>query len=180
MVDEHAGEPLADRLVDQHGRNRRIDAAGKPANHPAAADLGADLLDRLLLEGAHRPVTFAAGDFAHEIAQQGSAVRRVHHLEMELAGVELAPLVRDHGDRSIRRSADHAEAGGQPRHPIAVAHPDRIAFPFAPHAFEQGGIFGHQHFGTTEFTVMTALDAAAELRRHCLLAVADAEHRHAG
>ncbi len=36
------------------------------------------------------------------------------------------------------------------------------------------------HFGAAEFAVMAALDLAAELRRHRLLAVADAEHRHAG
>ena len=67
----------------------------------ARADLRADLLDRLLLEGAHGPVAVAAGDLAHEIAQERRAVRRVHHLEMELRGVELARLVGDHGDRRI-------------------------------------------------------------------------------
>ena len=35
-------------------------------------------------------------------------------------------------------------------------------------------------FGTAEFAVMAGLDLAAELLRHRLLAVADAEHRHAG
>ena len=39
VIDEHAGELVADRLVDQHGRDRRIDAAGQPADHPALADL---------------------------------------------------------------------------------------------------------------------------------------------
>ena len=56
VIDEHAGELLADRLVDQHGGDRRIDAAREPADHPALADLRADLLDRLALEGAHGPV----------------------------------------------------------------------------------------------------------------------------
>ena len=39
VVDEHAGELVADRLVDQHGRHGAIDAAGEPADHPALADL---------------------------------------------------------------------------------------------------------------------------------------------
>ena len=34
--------------------------------------------------------------------------------------------------------------------------------------------------GAAELAVMAALDLAAELLRHRLLAVADAEHRHAG
>ena len=56
VVDEHAGELLADRLVDQHRGDRGVDAARQAADHPALADLRADLLDRLLLEGAHGPV----------------------------------------------------------------------------------------------------------------------------
>ena len=74
VIDEDAGELVADRLVDQHGGDRGIDAAGEAADHPALADLGADLLDRLLAEGAHGPVAGEAGDLAHEIAR--SAWRR--------------------------------------------------------------------------------------------------------
>jgi hypothetical protein len=145
----------------------------------AVADLGADLLDRLLLEGAHGPVALAAGDLAHEVADERGAVRRVHDLEMELGGVEPACLVGDHGDRRIRRGADHAEALRQPGDAVAVAHPDRIALALAPHPFEQRRILGHRHLGAAELAVMAALDGAAKLLRHRLLAVADAEHRHA-
>ena len=49
-----------------------------------------------------------------------------------------------------------------------------------PHALEQRGVLHHLDLGAAEFAVMPALDLAAELRRHRLLAVADAEHRHAG
>ena len=45
VVDEDAGELVADRLVDQHGGDRAVDAAGEPADHAALADLGADLGD---------------------------------------------------------------------------------------------------------------------------------------
>ena len=54
-----------------------------------------------------------------------------------------------------------------------------IALALAPHALEQGRLLGHQHLGAAELAVMPALDHAAELRRHRLLAVADAEDRHA-
>jgi hypothetical protein len=154
VVDEHAGELLADRLVDQHRGDRAVDAAGQPADHAPRADLRADLLDRLLLEGAHGPVALAAGDLAHEVADERGAVRGVHDLEVELGGVELAPLVRDHGDRRVRRGADHAEALGQPGDAVAVAHPDRVALALAPHALEQRRLLGHQHLGAAELAVM--------------------------
>ena len=180
VVDEHAGELLADRLVDQHRGDRGIDAARQAADHPALADLRADFLDRLVLEGAHGPVAAAARDLAHEIADQRRALRRVHHLEMKLRGVELARLVGDHGDRRVRRRADHAEARGQHGDAVAVAHPHRIVLALAPHALEQRRVLGDQNLGAAEFAVMAGLDLAAELRRHRLLAVADAEHRNAG
>ena len=105
VINEHAGELIVDRLVDEDGGDGGIDAAGKPADHLALADLLPDLLDRLLLEGAHGPVTGAAGDLAHEVAKERRAVRGVYDLEVELHRVELALIVGDHGDRRIRRRA---------------------------------------------------------------------------
>ncbi len=43
VIDEDAGQLLADRLVDEQRRDRGVDAAGEPADHPALADLGLDL-----------------------------------------------------------------------------------------------------------------------------------------
>jgi hypothetical protein len=60
-----------------------------------------------------------------------------------------------------------------------VAHPHRVALALLPHALEQGRIGDHFDLGAAELAVMAALDLAAELGRHGLLAVADAEHRHA-
>ena len=45
VVDEHAGQLLADRLVDQHRGDRAVDAARQAADHPALADLLADVGD---------------------------------------------------------------------------------------------------------------------------------------
>ena len=56
VIDEHAGELIADRLVDQDRGDGGIDAAGQAADHLALADLRADFLDRFLAEGAHGPV----------------------------------------------------------------------------------------------------------------------------
>ena len=91
-------------------------AESTPPDNPQitlpVADLAADFLDRFQLERAHGPVAGAAGDLAHEIAQDGGAVRRVHDFEMELRRVELAFVVGDHGDRRVGRSADDFEAVG--------------------------------------------------------------------
>src|SRR3978361_596974 len=94
VVDEHAGELVADRLVNENGRNRAIDSAGQSADPAALADLLPDFLDRLVLEGAHGPVAAALRDVADEVAQKLRALGRVHHLEMELGGVALPLLVR--------------------------------------------------------------------------------------
>ena len=107
MVDEHAGELVADRFVDQDRRDRGIDAAGQAADHLALPDLGADLFDRLLAEGAHGPVAGQACDLADEIADQLCAIGRVHHFGMKHQAVIPALLVLDHGERRIGRSAGH-------------------------------------------------------------------------
>ena len=69
VIDEDAGELIADRLVDQHRRDRRIDAARQAADDPRFADLGADARDLLVAEGGHRPVAFEARDLVEEIAR---------------------------------------------------------------------------------------------------------------
>ena len=82
VVDEDAGELVADRLVDQHRGDRGIDAAGKAADHPALADLLADAAiacSRM----RHRPVAGKAGDLVDEIGEKLCAVRRVHDLGVE-------------------------------------------------------------------------------------------------
>ena len=47
VVDKDAGELVADRLVDQQGGDRGIDAARKRADDALVADLLADRFDRL-------------------------------------------------------------------------------------------------------------------------------------
>ena len=107
-------------------------------------------------------------------------LRRVRHLGMELHGVELALLVGDGRERRALGDADHLEAGRQLRDAVAVAHPHGVALALLPHAVEQRGLAGHLQLGAAELAVVAAFDAAAHLRHHGLLAVADAEHRQAG
>ena len=48
-----------------------IDAAGEAADHPLAADLGADVGDRLVAVGGHGPVADEAGEVG-EVLQQAA------------------------------------------------------------------------------------------------------------
>ena len=158
VVDEDAGELVADGLVDQHGGHRAVDAARQPADHAALADLGADLGDLGRLEMRHRPVAGQAGDAAHEVADQLAALGRVRHFGVELHGVELARLVGDGRERRALRHGHHLEAGRQLRDPVAVAHPHGVALALLPHALEQRRVAGHLELGAAELAVVPALD----------------------
>ena len=180
VIDEDAGELVADRLVDQHCGDGGIDAAGEAADHLALADLGADLLDRLLAEGAHGPVAGEAGDLADEIADQFGAVGRVHHFGVEHQAVIFALLVLDHRERRVRRDAGHRKTRRHLGDAVAMAHPDRMLFAHRPGGLEQVARRLDLDIGAAEFAVVAALDLAAELGGHGHLAVADAEHGNAG
>ena len=180
VVDEHALQLVADRLVQQHGHDRGVDAARQAADHLVLADLGADLGDGALLEGGHRPVALEARDLEREVAQQLGAVGRVHHLGMELHGVVLARLVGDGGEGRVLAGGDDAEARRQLGDAVAVAHPDLLPVARLPHAVEQGRGRLDLELGAAELAVMARLDRAAQLLGHGLLAVADAQHGHLG
>src|SRR5450631_3093024 len=180
VIDEHAGELVADRLVDQDRGDGGIDAAGQSADHLALADLGANLFDRLLAEGAHGPVAGEACDLAEEIADQFRAVGRVHHFGVKHQAVIFALLVLDHGERRVRRDAGDDKARRHFGNAVAMAHPDRMALAHAPGGIEQRACGIDLDIGAAELSGVPALDVAAELRGHGHLAVADAEHGNAG
>ena len=179
MVDEDAMELLADRLVDQHGGHGGIDPAGEAADDAALSHLAADLGDLLLAEGGHGPIAAAAGDAAHEALQQPAALGRMHHLGMEHEAVIAPGVVGDDGERRPLAHPHGAEAGGQLGHPVAMAHPDLLPVALAPDAVEQRAILDHLDEGAAELAMVRALDLAAELGAEGLMAVADAEQRHA-
>src|SRR3546814_16240188 len=57
VIDEHTGELLADRLMDQHRRDRRIDPARQPADYAHLSDLRSDFRDLRCANFCHLPVT---------------------------------------------------------------------------------------------------------------------------
>ena len=136
MVDEHAGELVAGRLMDQHRRNRRIDPAAEPADHAPIADLLADLGNLGLAELCHRPVARKAADMAHEVCDQARTIRGMDHLGVKLGAVEFASLVRDHCERRTVTGGDDLEAGGKSGDLVAVAHPYLVSLADLPQPVE--------------------------------------------
>ena len=128
----------------------------------------------------HGPVAGAAGDGANEIGKQRRAFRRMHHLGVELDAEQAARIVGDGRERRAGRDADGAEAGRQPRHAVAMAHPYRRPLADLEHALEQRRLVDDLKLGAAELAGVPALDHAAKGSHHGLLAIADAEHRHAG
>jgi hypothetical protein len=183
VVDEHAGQLIADRAVDQRGGDARIDAARQAEDHFIAADLGADLLDRLGDIVGHVPVRLAAADLVHEAAEDGLALLGVRDFGVELHAVEAALFIRHRGDRAARRVAHQLEAGRHVQHLVAVAHPHlehavALVGDEVGDAVQQGRVAARAHLGVTEFAQQAVLDLAAELGRHRLHAVANAQHGH--
>jgi hypothetical protein len=184
VVHEDAGQLVADGLVDQHGGDRRIDPARQPADHPAVAHLVADLPDRLVLVGAHRPVALEARD-PDEVLVESCAVRRVVHLGVELDGIEVARHVGRDREGRVGRDAEHLEPRREARHVVAVAHPHLLALGREPAVEKVEPAPRGRHPCAPELgraaaaRDLAAFDEPAQVLHHRLLAIADAKDRHA-
>ena len=117
---------------------------------------------------------------ADEIGEQFAAVGRVHDLRVEHQAEEAARLVGGDGVRRAFGCGDDAEPIGQSLDPVAVAHPDLVGLALVPEAVEEDALAGNLDIGAAELAIVRRRDAAAELVRHGLLAVADGEDGHAG
>src|SRR3546814_9266024 len=98
------------------------------------ADLAADLLDRLVAIGLHGPFALAAGDMAHEVAQQLGTIGRMHHFGVELNGVDLQLVIGNRRKGRAVTDADRADAIGDLRDLVAMAHPDLVLLALGPAA----------------------------------------------
>ena len=67
VVDEYAGQSVPHRLVHQHRRDGRIDAARKRTEHLLARRLFAYARDKSVGKVAHAPVARAAADIVEEV-----------------------------------------------------------------------------------------------------------------
>ena len=124
VVDEDAGELVADGLVQQRRRHAGIHAAAQAENHLFPADLLADFGDGLLDVIAHRPAFAAAANLVDEIGQDFLPARRVDDFGMELQAEQFLRAVLDGGERRVFRDGDRLEATRQFCELVAVRVPD--------------------------------------------------------
>ena len=176
VVDEDADELLADRLREERGDDRAVDAARKPADHLRVADAGLDARALGVDEVRHPPRSRAAAGLEQEVGEHVAALRGVGHLGVELDAIEAARAVAHRRERTGARAREHLESGGHLGDLVAVAHPNggvRVD------AGEQVRRLLHIDLRAAELAVACALDLAAEEVAHQLHAVADAEDRDA-
>ena len=133
----------------------------------------------LLAVGVHRPVAGEAGDAEQEVLEEAGADRGVDHLGVELDAVEAACLVGDGGEGRGVAPGEDAEARRDGRDLVAVAHPDGRALAGARTPSNSGEGRSRRISARPNSRWLAGLDPAAELGAHGLLAVADAQDRHA-
>ena len=89
MVNEYAGQLLADSLGHEHGGHRGIHAAGQGAECPAIADFFFEFGNGLFHEGIHLPIANTATDIIDEIFEHNLPLHRMHNFRMELDSIEI-------------------------------------------------------------------------------------------
>ena len=174
VVDEDARELVADRLVDEQRGDGRVDAAREAADDALRADLRADPLDLLLDHGGRRPARRRARDLVEEVLQDLLALGRVHDLRVELDGVVATRRDprRPRSASTATRPSTRAPGGG------AVTESRWLI-----HTTWSGGR-SRKSADSPSVGVRLAvlgdvvrLDGAAEVARHQLHPVTDAERR---
>ncbi len=179
MVDEHACQLVADRFVDQHRRDGAVDTAGQAANHPARANLRANIGDLGRAKLRHGPVARQAADMTDEIGEQLAAIGGMDDFGMELGRIKAPGFVGGDGEGRTLAGGDDLKAVGQLRHLVAMAHPHLMLFARRPKTVEQSAGLFHLDEGAAKLAALPAFDIAAQLLHHRLLTIADAQHRNA-
>ena len=184
VVDEDAGQAIADGAVQQRRHHGGVDTARQREQDPVAAEPAAHPRDAVVDDRARRPARPATADVVHEPAQDARALPGMGHLGMELHAVEAAPFVGDAGDGRAVGGCDAREPGRQRAHAVAVAHPHvEQAVAFGVHlvldAGEQPRMPARADLRVAELALVRGLDLSTELCRHRLHAVADSEDGNA-
>ena len=178
MVDEEAGELVANSLVHKRCRHGGVNAAGERTDNAVATDLLANLSDLLLDDVVGGPGGLQASHVVEEVLQGDLAVVGVLHLGVPLHAAELAGLVHECCHGCAGGLCQHLEAFGGLGHGIAVRHPHVLG---GGGAGEEGGVLSADDgVGCAVFAQAGLGHGTAEGLGHDLEAVADTEDRHAG
>ena len=163
VVDEHAGELIADGLVQQGGNDGRIDAAGQAQQDLAATNFLAHARDGVVDDLAGRPARSAAAEIMHEARQDACALGGVGDLGMELHAVVAALVVGHRGQRHVARLAAGEEALRQLHDAVAMTHPHveqavTLGVDAVLDVLEQLAVAARAHFGVAEFAGIRGFD----------------------
>ena len=176
VVDEDARELVADRLVHEQRRDRAVDAARERRRAPARGRPRARIrstCSSITAAGVH--VGDDAGDAVEEVLQHLLAVRRVHDLGVELdrrRGRARRPRTRRSASRPSRRRRARPSGGATTESRCDIQT-------VCSAARSRKSSLSPAAARSCRTRRRRAVDAAAELLRHQLHAVADAERRHA-
>ncbi len=184
MIYEHTGQLITDRPVQQRRHHRRVHSAREAEQHLRRSDLSANAIDCVVDDVADAPQSVAPGYFADEALENSRALQSVSHFRMELHAVEAALLVAHRRKRNGIRGRRGNESLGELGDAVAMAHPHiehrapAVVTPILDQV-EQAGRIGDSDLCVTELALRGWRDATAQLLRHGLHAVADAQHRNA-
>ncbi|OPF33664.1 cytosine deaminase [Pseudomonas aeruginosa P47] len=183
VVDEHAGQLVADGLVQQRGDHRGVHATGEAEQDLGGTDLGAHGSDGVVDDVRRGPQRGATADVEDEARENAQALLGVGDFRVELHAVVGAGIVGHGGDRAARGAGQDVEAGRHLGDLVAVAHPHveaehAVVVHVVLDAVQQARLADHVDTGVAELAQVGALHLAAHLLGHGLHAVADAEQRH--
>ena len=180
VIDENAGQLVADCAMRERRRHRRIHPAAQRADHPRPADLLPDLPHRRVDIGLHRPRGLTAADVVDKVAQDRCAFRRVGDLGMKLETVDPALVVVPFHcrNRRVARVRDGPKSGRHALDAIAVRHP-HDGRPALPDSFEQIARVVDREIRPAILAVLRFGDLSAGQMRHELHSVTNAENRNA-
>ena len=184
VVHEDAGQVFTDGAVQQHRGYGGVHAAGEAEDHFVITNLLADTLHGIVDDFCRGPQGFTLADVTHEALQHAHTLTGVGHFRVELHAVETFFFVRHDGERAAFSAGNGHEVGRDSGDFVAVAH---------PHVQQRFAVCGQGVFDTAhqravgddfnlcvaELTLVRAFYVAAQLHRHGLHAVANAEHRYA-
>ena len=124
VVNEHAGQTVADRALHQRRCDSGVHAARQTTDGVAVgADLGRDSVDKLLCNIRRRPGLLEPRDLREEAGEHLLTVRRVHDLRVVLHTRHTLIRILKGRDRRTLRRRGNLETFRRLRHGIAVAHP---------------------------------------------------------
>ena len=126
VVDEDAGELIADRTVDEERRDGGVDPAGERAQDLGLTDLLPDPGHRILHDVHRGPVGQEPAAVVEEPLQHVLSPRCVRHLGVELDREQTSLRILHRRDRDLVGASGHAEALGRTRDRVPVAHPDLL------------------------------------------------------